>query len=108
MDLKTIDWKETAKEAFAEVLSDMKSDATELIKTQILPGIKAAKDDLVNDLKAEASNSASAWVKIRNAGIIIVVNIVCAVGSKVVDKLTVDNTATTTTTPAVATPPAQQ
>lgn len=38
----------------------------------------------------------------------IVVNIVCVVGSKVVDKLTVDNTATTTVTPAAATPPAQQ
>ncbi len=95
MDLKTIDWKETAKEAFTEVLNDMKGDAAGLIKNQILPGIKAAKDDLVDDLKAEAGNSSSAWVKIRNAGIVIVVNIVCAVGSKVIDKFaTNDATAT--------------
>jgi hypothetical protein len=32
MDLKTIDWKEIAKEAFTEVLNDMKGDAAELIK----------------------------------------------------------------------------
>lgn len=86
MDLKQIDWKKTVQEAVTEVFNEMKDDAAELIKTQILPGIKAAKDDIVNDLKAEAA-SGSALVKIKNGTIVIGINIVCAVGNKIIDKV---------------------
>lgn len=86
MDLKQINWKETFQEAFTEVFNEVKDDAAELIKTQILPGIKAAKDGIVNDLKAEAA-SGSALVKIKNGVIVFGINIICAVGDKIIDKI---------------------
>lgn len=86
MELQKIDWKETIQEAATEVFNDMKDDAAELIKTQILPGIKAAKDGVVNDLKAEAA-SGSALVKIKNGVIVFGINIICAVGNKIIDKV---------------------
>lgn len=91
MDLKQIDWKKTVQEAVTEVFNEMKDDAAELIKTQILPGIKAAKDDIVNDLKAEAA-SGSALVKIKNGAIVIGINIFCAIGNKIIDKVFATNT----------------
>lgn len=102
MELQKIDWKETIQEATTEVFNEMKDDAAELIKTQILPGIKAAKDNIVNDLKTEAA-SGSALVKVKNGAIVIGINIVCAVGNKIIDKVfapadtTVPTAATTTT-----------
>lgn len=86
MEIKKINWKETVTEAATEVFNEMKDDAAELIKTQILPGIKSAKDDSVNDLKTEAATG-SAMVKIKNGAIVIGINIVCAVGNKIIDKV---------------------
>lgn len=99
MEIKKIDWKETVKEAATEVFNEMKDDAAELIKTQILPGIKAAKDDIVNDLKTEAATG-SAMVKIKNGVIVIGINILCAVGNKIIDKVFAP---ADTTVPAAAT-----
>lgn len=86
MEINKIDWKETVTEAATEVFNEMKDEAAELIKTQILPGIKAAKDSVVNDLKAEAATG-SAIVKIKNGVIVIGINIICAVGNKIIDKV---------------------
>ena len=83
-----MDWKEVAKESTGEVLNELKEEGVQILKEQVLPGVIAAKDDFVAELKTEATASGSAWVKIRNAAIVVLIGVVGKVASKAIDKIT--------------------
>lgn len=71
-----MDWKEIAKASTKEVLGGFKEEGLQIVKEQVIPGVKAAKDEFVTDLKTEAKDSNSIWVKIRNNVISLVIDVV--------------------------------
>ena len=85
MENLNLDWKDVVKNAFAEVLDELKENFATFYKETILPGAKEAKEEFVVKLKEEAQQSSSVWVKIRNSLITVGVNVVGAVLSKVID-----------------------
>lgn len=85
MENLNLDWKDVVKNAFAEVLDELKENFATFYKETILPGAKEAKEEIIAKLKEEAQQSSSVWVKIRNSLITVGVNVVAAVLSKVID-----------------------
>ena len=85
MENLNLDWKDVVKNAFVEVLDELKENFATFYKETILPGAKEAKEEFVVKLKEEAQQSSSVWVKIRNSLITVGVNVVGAVLSKVID-----------------------
>lgn len=88
-----MDWKEIIKQAAKEILNDVKGDAVKLLKEQVIPGIKAAKDEFAAELKTEAAGTNSIWVKIRNYGLIITMNLAGAIANKAIEKASAAETA---------------
>lgn len=85
--MENIDWKEVAKESAAEVLNELKTEGLQIVKEQVIPGIVAAKDEFISELKTEAAASGSLWVKIRSVGVIMLIGIVGKIINNVVDKI---------------------
>lgn len=71
-----MDWKEIAKTSTKEVLGGFKEEGLQIVKEQVIPGVKAAKDEFVSELKTEAKDSNSIWVKIRNNLISLAIDVV--------------------------------
>lgn len=90
MENLNLDWKDVVKNAFAEVLDELKENFGTFYKETILPGAKEAKEEFIAKLKEEAQQSSSVWVKIRNSLITVGVNVVAAVLSKVIDNFISD------------------
>lgn len=74
-----MDWKEIAKASTKEVLGGFKEEGLQIVKEQVIPGVKSAKDEFIADLKNEAKNSNSIWVKIRNNLISLAIDVVSKV-----------------------------
>lgn len=74
------------KELLSKVLDDIKDNAAQYIKDEILPPAKEAKEEFIAKLKSESDNTSSIWVKIRNLGIAVIINVISSVVSKAIDK----------------------
>lgn len=86
MDELNLDWKDIVKQVVTGVLDELKDGFVDLYKTEILPSTKEAKEEFFKKLEDEASSTSSVWVKIRNALIKVIVNVLGTVVVKVLDK----------------------
>lgn len=82
-----------AKQVFDELKNDFKGAVTEAI----LPGVLAAKESFVTELKAEAAASSSPWVKIRSYGIAGIASLTYKIVEKVIENTTAEETTTAST-----------
>lgn len=85
--MNDIDWKDVVKSALTEVMDDFHDNFVEYIDASIMPALEDAKNDFKTKLTQEAENSGSVWVKIRNALLTVIINIIFKALDKAVDKI---------------------
>lgn len=83
--------KSIIKEILTKVLEDLKDNAAQYVKDEILPAAKEAKDEFITKLKDESDKTSSAWVKVRNLGIAVILNVLGGLVSKAIDSLIEEN-----------------
>lgn len=91
-----MDIKEIIKEETEKKLNDIKSNALEFIKNQIVPGITAAKDGFIEDLKKESATGS--WkIKLRNQLIATATDFIFSIANDVINRIFTEKEEVSTT-----------
>lgn len=86
MDIKEFDWKDVSQDITDAFFEQLKDNASEYLEEAIVPELEKQKEAFVQELKQEASETKSIWVKVRNSILSMLVNAIADVMIKIVTK----------------------
>lgn len=91
MEAKDFDWKAVTKDITEAAFEQIKDNAAEYLEEAIVPELEKQKEAFVAELKEEAKETKSVWVKVRNSMLSILVNAISEVMIKIITKAIEEN-----------------
>lgn len=91
MEAKGFDWKDVTKDITEAAFEQIKDNAAEYLEEAIVPELEKQKEAFVAELKEEAKETKSVWVKVRNSMLSILVNAISEVMIKIITKAIEEN-----------------
>ena len=85
MDIKEFDWKDVSQDITDSLFEQIKDNASEYLEEAIIPELEKQKEAFVQELKQEAAETKSIWVKVRNS-LSMLVNAISDVMIKIISK----------------------
>ena len=86
MDIKEFDWKDVSQDITDAFFEQLKDNASEYLEEAIIPELEKQKEAFVQELKQEAAETKSIWVKVRNSLLSVLVNAISDVMIKIISK----------------------